>query len=282
MPELPEVETTVRQLQPLLRGRRVQQARVHWLRTLGGQSARDLAQAVRGRRVVGVRRRAKWIVIELDPAQDPDPAIIVHLRMSGRLVVLPHTQPAGPYARVSLRLSDANSLHFLDVRKFGRLRFTRDAAREFRELGWEPLAPEFTAEVLGTGLKTRRRLKPLLLDQNVVAGLGNIYVDEALFMAGLHPEVPAHGVRSEKVVRLHAAIQSVLHAAIQQDGASFDAFYRTPQGQPGRFQAQFQVYGRGGLPCRRCHTPIRRLVVAQRGTHICPRCQRAPRRHGGR
>ncbi len=279
MPELPEVETTVRLLRPHLEGRAIQGAQVRWVRTLGGLSPRRFTRTVCGTRIVRLGRRAKQIVMDLTRGGTPAGALLVHLRMTGRLYVEAEDHPAAKHVRVALDLDDGRVLTFHDVRKFGRFVHVADAAAALAHLGPEPLDPTFTPEVLDRLLGSRRRrLKPLLLDQAFLAGLGNIYVDEALHEARLHPLRRADTVRRPGVAALHAAIQRVLAAAIERQGASFDRFYRTPEGRPGSYQHEFQVYGRTGKPCRRCGTRIRRLVVGQRGTHICPRCQRVPRR----
>jgi formamidopyrimidine-DNA glycosylase len=165
------------------------------------------------------------------------------------------------------------------VRKFGRFTFERDPESLFTELGPEPLGETFTPEWLFASLRARKRtLKPLLLDQTFLAGLGNIYVDESLFAAGLHPLARSQRVDRAGAARLHDAIRTTLAAAIEREGSSFDAFYRTPEGQPGQYQHQFRVYGRDGKPCLSCAAPIARIVVGQRGTHFCRACQ--PRRIG--
>ena len=202
--------------------------------------------------------------------------------MTGRLVVDGDAE-APAYERVALRLEgpgrERSRLRFLDVRKFGRFRFEADPAAFLSDLGPEPLGPDFTAAWFRAALRRRdRALKPLLLDQTFLAGLGNIYVDESLFRAGLHPLRPASRVPRDRADALHAAIREVLAAAVEREGSSFDAFYRTPEGQPGQYQHLFQVYGRDGQPCPRCGRVIKKLVVGQRGTHICTRCQPAPRR----
>jgi formamidopyrimidine-DNA glycosylase len=275
MPELPEVETTARLVRPRLLGRSVQSARALWPRTLGGLGAAAFERGVRGAEVRAVGRRAKWVVIDLARDGASAGVLLVHLRMTGRLVVEEAGSDAGPWLRVGLTLDDGNELRFLDVRKFGRVLYLRDPAAHFAELGPEPLGPEFTEDWLYRALRGRRRaLKPLLLDQTFVAGLGNIYVDEALFAARLHPLRRSDAVSRAKVGALHAAIQRILAAAIEREGSSFDSFYRTPEGRPGEYQALFEVYGRDGERCRRCGGGIVRMVVGQRGTHLCPRCQR--------
>ncbi len=282
MPELPEVETVVRLVRPKLVGRTIEGVDVAWERTLGGASEGAFRRAVVGARVASAWRRAKYLVFDLERDGETTGWLVGHLRMTGRMHVERNGWDPGPYARVALRLDRGRTLHFVDVRKFGRLQFVDDLAAVFGDLGPEPLGEEFTAEWLTAALRARRRvLKPLLLDQTFLAGLGNIYVDEALHEARLHPLRVAATVRREQAERLHGAIRRTLEAAIEREGSSFDTFYRTPEGQPGSYQHQFRVYGRTGLPCPVCARPIRRLVVGQRGTHVCLACQprpRAPRR----
>ena len=283
MPELPEVETVARSLRPALVGRRLGACEVRWRRTLGGLAPRAFATALEGVRVRAVERRAKWIVLELSRARAPAGVLCVHLRMTGRLSVDAASEPPGPWERVRIALDDGRVLRFVDPRKFGRVRFAREAADVLCELGPEPLGPEFTAEWLAGALRARRRLlKPLLLDQTFLAGLGNIYVDESLHAAGLHPLTRSERVAPAAAARLRESIRAVLAAAIEREGSSFDAFYRTPEGRPGSYQHLFRVYGRTGEPCLACGEPIRHLVVGQRGTHVCPRCQPRPRRRSKR
>jgi len=277
MPELPEVETTARLIAPHVEGRRVKSVLVHWERTLGGQSPRELEDGVVGARITRVWRRAKWVVMDLERRKRPAGHLLVHLRMTGRLVAQDRSLDPGPYVRVSMPL-DRGVLHFIDVRKFGRFVYCPDLAPVFAKLGPEPLGEDFTADWLRKALKSRKRmLKPLLLDQGFLAGLGNIYVDEALHRSGLHPLRRADRVPAKAARRLHGEIQATLAEAIEREGSSFDQFYRTPEGQPGSYQHQFQVYGRQDQPCRSCGRTIRKFVVGQRGTHVCTRCQPAPR-----
>jgi formamidopyrimidine-DNA glycosylase len=224
-----------------------------------------------------VWRRAKYIVADLQRGGAPAGALLGHLRMTGRMHVEPAGWDAGPYERLRLELDDGRWFHFIDVRKFGRVTWVASVERELAQLGPEPLGVDFTADWLANALHTKRgRLKPLLLDQSFVAGLGNIYVDEALHKSGLHPLRFAHSVRPAEAARLREEIQSTLGGAIERNGSSFDTFYRTPEGQPGDYQSEFRVYSRDGEPCSTCGTVIERIVVGQRGTHFCPRCQ--PRR----
>ena len=275
MPELPEVETAVRLLRPELEGRRIRAAEVFWARTLGGQRPAEFERAVVGARVARLRRRAKYIVAELERGGKPAGALLVHLRMTGRLYVEPTRAPRDRFVKLELALEGGRVLRFLDVRKFGRFLFVEDVEDELAELGPEPLEPEFKAQWLEHALRARkRRIKPLLLDQTFLAGMGNIYTDECLHQAGIHPLARSDRVDGERVKRLHAAIRSTLRAAIQREGSSFDTFYRTPEGQPGSYQDQFRVYGRDGKPCRVCGESISRVVVGQRGTHFCRVCQK--------
>lgn len=272
MPELPEVETIVRTFRPRLVGRTFVGFDSTWPKGVQ-PSVAALRAAVLGRRIDSLKRRAKYIVIQLSD----ETAVLVHLRMSGRLE-WEAEQPAAAHVRASWNLDDGHRLLFCDARKFGRIMHTHDLAAATAGLGPEPLARSFTPAVLAAQLNTRRRqLKPLLLDQSVVAGLGNIYTDEALFRAGLHPLTVAEHLRPPQIDRLHTAIRDVLRLAIRKHGTSLDWIY-----PDGWMQKHLQVYGRTGEQCRACGTPIQALRVGQRGTHICPRCQPLPRRPGRR
>jgi formamidopyrimidine-DNA glycosylase len=276
MPELPEVETVVRSIRKRLEGRTIQGALVHWRRTV---VSRAFEKNVVGARIARVRRRAKYIVIDLEREARPAGAIVGHLRMTGRIHVEKRGFDPGPYKKVELALDDGRVLHFIDVRKFGRFEYTADPESMLCAIGPEPLSDDFSAEWLLAALRARRRsLKPLLLDQTFLAGLGNIYVDESLHRAGLHPLARSERVKPADCVRLFTEIRRVLKDAIEREGSSFDTFYRTPEGNPGQYQDEFLVYGRGGEPCRACGTEIRRLTVGTRGTHVCPRCQPSPRK----
>jgi len=278
MPELPEVETVVRLVRPKLVGRTITGVRVGWERALGGQSRAAFGRAVRGAKVLSVGRRAKYIVIELERKGTVVGFLLVHLRMTGRLHVEREDSEEFSHTRVTCRLDGGRELRFVDVRKFGRFEYHQDVGPVLDRLGPEPLEQGFDGPWMVRALATKKRiLKPLLLDQFFLAGLGNIYVDEALFAARLHPLTPAHRVSAAKAGQLAASIREILQQAIEREGSSFDSFYRTPEGQPGSYQHQFQVYGRTGKPCRRCSRKLVRIVVGQRGTHFCPRCQPKPR-----
>jgi len=278
MPELPEVETVARLVRPHLEGRTITGARVLWERSVGGPKAAAFRRAVSGLRIERVWRRGKYVVIDTSRDGETAGALVVHLRMTGRLHVEDADHATGRFLRVALPLDDGRELRFIDVRKFGRFVLTPDPSAFLAHLGPEPLSAEFTSDWLATALAGRRRaLKPLLLDQEFVAGLGNIYVDEALHVAGLHPLRRSDRVPRAKAEALHRIIRDVLAEAIEREGSSFDTFYRTPEGNPGSYQDQFRVYGRDGKPCRTCERPIMKIVVGQRGTHLCTRCQPAPR-----
>lgn len=285
MPELPEVETTRRLIEPDLVGRRVSGYQIGWSRTLGGVSERRLGELLVGQTCRVVERRAKYLLIGFGAPRQREVSswLVVHLRMTGRLVVEADQIAPSKHCRFSVLLAKqkgkpAARLDFIDPRKFGRCIATDDPTEVLPALGPEPLGDEFTSPWLFQALGARRRrLKPLLLDQSFLAGLGNIYVDESLFRARLHPLTSSDRVSKQKAAALHGAIRDVLCEAIEREGSSFDGFYRTPTGQPGSYQHQFQVYGRHLKPCRVCGTELRRIVVGQRGTHFCPRCQRRAR-----
>jgi len=266
MPELPEVETLVRTLRPALIGKRILSADLRWKRTLAAPSPAKFKQQVCGQEIQELSRRAKFLDIHLATFH-----LVFHLRMSGDLlVVLGGYQPA-KHDRLILKLTDDTSLVFNDARKFGRVWLVNDPAQLFRDLGPEPLSDEFTLAWLQAALQVHhRQLKPLLLDQTFIAGLGNIYVDEALHMAKLHPLTRSDSVNMQQAQSLWAAIREVLEEGVRRNGASIDWVYRG-----GEFQDHFRVYGRAGQPCPVCGTKIERILVGQRGTHFCPHCQAA-------
>ena len=268
MPELPEVETIVRGLAPALTGRRIAEVRVETPRSVVNDLPGDFVSLLRGDRITGVTRRGKFIVMPLASGS----TLTVHLRMTGRLI-LERTPVEDPYVRVRLRFRDGGWLRFSDMRKFGRMRLTADGTWA-AGLGVEPLSPAFTPRCLAGLLAGRRgAIKSLLLDQRVMAGVGNIYACEALFQAGIHPARRAGGLSPERVRRLHAALVRVLENAVAMRGTSVE-HYVDAEGLEGGFQNNLAVYGREGLSCLRCHAPIKRVTIGQRGTFYCPRCQR--------
>lgn len=288
MPELPEVETVVRTLRPFLLDRTIGGLDVYWNRTVDPHDPTCLESALLDRRIVDVQRRAKLIVFILDDSC----RLTVHLRMTGELLFLgPKNSPQrsvnaenkGSHLRASLKLDQGCTLEFYDIRKFGRIRLyhVNEWDELDRELGIEPLSPGFTPECLADILGGHcRQMKPLLLDQSVIAGLGNIYVDEALFKARIHPMQASELVSRRKAFRLHESIQEILRAAIDARGTTLRN-YRTGTGESGENQERLRIYGKKpGSPCPRCGRPIRRIVVGQRGTVYCSYCQRLSHRPG--
>ena len=274
MPELPEVETIVRQLrqgQPMhvssILGKRIERVTVKWPRHVARPSARVLQQELRGQTVEAVSRRGKYLVFKLSGG-----VMLIHLKMSGDLRLVGPAAPADKHAHTVFHFTDGSALRFSDTRKFGKVFWVRQAEDVTGALGPEPLEPGFTAARLGRMLAERKRaLKPLLLDQTFIAGLGNIYTDESLNMAGLHPLRRSDSLTPAEVSALWRAIRKALRSGIRHNGASIDWVYRG-----GDFQHHFRVYDRAGQPCLTCGTPIRRIVVGQRGTHYCPHCQPLP------
>jgi formamidopyrimidine-DNA glycosylase len=264
MPELPEVETIARKLKPDLIGRKIISADLYWSRTLEVPSPKKFKEQIKGQRIEAVGRRAKYFMLHLS-----DFKLLIHLRMSGDLLIKDSTIRPEKHDRLRLKLSNNTALVFNDTRKFGRVWLTTNLDEVIGKLGPEPLSQGFTPQWLFTALHSKhRQLKPLLLDQTFLAGLGNIYTDESLNIAKLHPNVLSDSVTAKQAEALHEAIRSVLEEGIRRNGASFDWVYRG-----GDFQNHFRVYDRAGKPCPRCGTEIIRLVVGQRGTHICPKCQ---------
>ncbi len=282
MPELPEVETVRRRLLTCLPGLLLREVVVND-RTVSAQTEEELNTYLSGRRVTGLRRRGKYLLVDLGPAADrhAGPAVaVIHLRMTGRLVFRP--APGERPARFIWELEPATMLHFQDVRRFGRLWafVPQDEAAFFsaRGMGPEPFGPHFTPAYLAGALAGRRApLKSFLLDQRRIAGVGNIYADEALFRARLHPLRAAGSVGPREARRLHAALLETLQAGIDHEGSSIESFI-DPAGERGSFQEILDVYQRTGQPCRACGMRIERVVVGGRGTHYCPGCQ--PRRGG--
>jgi formamidopyrimidine-DNA glycosylase len=283
MPELPEVETVARDLRPRLVGATIVGARCSWARTLRTHDPLAFAHAVAGRTVLAVGRRAKQVIVELSG----DAALTIHLKMTGQLFVVPAELPEDAYVRLVLELADGRELRFRDIRKFGKVGlYGRDpvtgelvtevgGASLFAAVGPEPLADEYTIRVFRQRLRRRKgRLKSLLLDQSFVAGIGNIYADEALWLARLHPLRTVGTLRVADERRLYAAIRSVLTEAVERRGSSIDD-YTAPDGD-GSMQERLDVYQRTGQPCLRCGRPIKRVVVGARSTHFCSWCQRLP------
>jgi formamidopyrimidine-DNA glycosylase len=272
MPELPEVETIARKLRPNLLGKTIKEADLRWPRTLVFPSPKKFKAQIKGQEIKEVTRRAKFFILNLS-----DYSLLIHLRMSGDLVI--KNSKIGPekHDRLILKLlpmdssidEEPTNLVFNDTRKFGRVWLVADPEQVLSRLGPEPLSKRFTPQWLHTALhKKHRQLKPLLLDQTFLAGLGNIYTDESLNLAKLNPLTASDSVTAQQAEALHAAIRKVLKEGIRRNGASFDWVYRG-----GEFQNYFRVYDRAGKPCPTCGTNIERIIVGQRSTHFCPNCQ---------
>ncbi len=304
MPELPEVEYTARQLRSAMIGATICDAQVFWKRTIGHPALLDFLAEIAGCTVLGVRRRGKYLILDLSG----DLLLTIHRRMTGNLSLLPPGweidtslrerdaaawNTRGPtfyspnesgevdptelrYCRVCFNLTDGRRLAFTDPRKFGRIElWSREREMEaLAGLGVEPLGEEFTVEGLANSLAGRRgAIKQVLLDQMVIAGVGNIYADEALYYARIHPLRPGQSLTLDEIRLLHEGIVAVLTLGIEHGGTSFSE-YRNLWGEAGDNYNHVRVYQQDGKPCPRCGTLIERIVVGQRGTHYCPSCQK--------
>jgi formamidopyrimidine-DNA glycosylase len=274
MPELPEVQTIVDDLKAAgVEGTTIEAARVFWSRTIAEPSANAFCKRIRGNSVSSIRRRGKFIVFDFKNGNN----LLMHLRMSGRLHLVSNDLPRSKHEHVILSLADGRQLRFHDTRKFGRLYLTSEPERILGRLGPEPLAAGYTQKIFARRLSPRKRmLKPLLLDQTFIAGLGNIYVDEALWESKIHPCRMAASLTAPEIRALHRAIPRVLKRGLKNLGTSLGTaktnFYSIAKHQ-GRNRDELKVFRRTGLPCPRCRTKIQRIIVGQRSTHICPKCQ---------
>lgn len=275
MPELPEVETVVRDLLNAgIVGRTVPRVRVYWPRTVEPLSVRTFWRRLSGEGIVGVERRAKYIILRLSGDSD----LLIHLRMTGQIHLVSNaTAHRQSHEHVILDLDDGRQLRYLDSRKFGRWCLTADVDRALRHLGPEPLAADYRVSDFIEAIRDRRgMLKPLLLNQRFIAGLGNIYVDETLWDAGLHPRREASRLTDVQRRQLYRSIRKVLRRGIRALGTTLGDgktnFYSI-SGRRGRNRDALRVFRRTGAPCPRCGDRIQRITVAQRGSHICPRCQ---------
>lgn len=271
MPELPEVETVVRALHHPLIGRTFVDLESYWPNQIvKPDDVEQLRVRISGRTVTNVSRRAKYIVITLDGGE----TLIVHLKMTGHLAIVPHDEPVHKHVRQRFVLADGDDLRFRDMRKFGRIYLVNDPQEVLGKLGPEPLEPAFTPEVLKEIFNGRKRvLKPFLLDQTNIAGLGNIYADEALFDAKILPTRTTETLTEEEIGRLHSAIQKVLKLGIAREGASISNYVK-PDGTKGGMQEDVKVFRRTGFSCYTCGNAVRRIVLGGRSTHFCATCQK--------
>jgi formamidopyrimidine-DNA glycosylase len=275
MPELPEVETVRARLAPRLVGRRFERVEIFDPRLTRPEDPAGVAAELEGETVAAVDRRGKYLIVRFESGR----VLLIHLRMTGQLL---HANGGPPPAedvhrRAVVRLDDGSDVVYRDVRRFGTWRLLdEDELTPYlaERLGGEPLVRSFTTKRLAEVLEGRRApLKAALLDQRRLAGVGNIYADEALWRSRLHPLRPAGGLDADEITALRRGIRAALRAGIARHGATLSN-YRTPDGSPGRMQEEFKVYGREGEPCERCGTPIEKIRAAGRGTWYCPSCQR--------
>ena len=274
MPELPEVETIKNDLRPMVEGRRFTSVCLFWPRMVIQPSAEELCQRLPGQVIEEVARRGKYLIFRLASGE----SLVLHLRMSGSLLLRNKnvaSSDSHPYITAIFGLDNGLELLFCDRRKLGTVSLVTDEREIASRLGPEPLDASFTPDVLRERLSNRKApIKAVLCDQKFVAGIGNMYADEALFLAGIHPLRPAGSLSQGEIKRLHRAIRQVLNKAIGSAGASISD-YRRPGGEPGSQQYGFYVAHRGGQTCKVCATPIERIPVRNRGTYFCPRCQGA-------
>jgi formamidopyrimidine-DNA glycosylase len=277
VPELPEVETVVRGLELVLPGRRILGVRLGKTDFIDNPAA--LKRELPGTRVTSVRRHGKFIVLRLEggKADEPERYLLIHLGMTGQLITCLPEAPILPHTHAFFALDDGRELRYTDIRRFGRIQLIASADRTsvLGGLGLDPLEAsesEFAAALVGR----RAQIKALLLDQHVLRGMGNIYTDETLWRARIHPRRIAANLNRAELRRLYRAVHDVLNEAIRSRGSSISD-YLDAEGQRGEFQLQHRVYQREGKKCFRCRAQIRRTIVAGRSSYFCPRCQRAPR-----
>lgn len=277
MPELPEVETVARGLQAVLPGRRILSVRLGETDFIDDPAA--LERHLPGSRIVRVRRYGKFLVFDLEGSNGGDSqlALLIHLGMTGQIVTCPPEARILPHTHAFLALDGGLELRYTDIRRFGRIRILSNGDREnvLGPLGLDPLEAsekDFRARICSRGA----RIKALLLDQHVLRGMGNIYTDESLWRARIHPKRLGANLKTPELHRLFRKVREVLAEAIRLRGSSVSD-YVDSEGQPGEFQLRHRVYQREGKKCFRCRTPIRRVIVAGRSSYFCPRCQRAPR-----
>jgi formamidopyrimidine-DNA glycosylase len=269
MPELPEVETIKNELLPHILGREITGVILNWEGIVKQPSVEEFRSRVVGQRITGLTRRGKYLLFNLSSGE----ILVMHLKMTGSLLL---DSGDDRFDRAIICLDDSTRVTFRDPRKFGVMWLTGDGKAVADKLGPEPLEDGFTSEVLAQRLRNRiAPIKPVLIDQSVIAGIGNMYADEALFDAKIHPLKPAGSLSSDEIEHLHSAIKRVLWAAIGNKGASVQNYFR-PDGEPGTAHFEFRVAHGRGKECPIHHVPIQRITVRNRGTYFCPRCQPEP------
>ncbi|WP_456273787.1 DNA-formamidopyrimidine glycosylase [Bacillus sp. AK031] len=274
MPELPEVETVRRTLAELVTGKKVKAVSVFWPKMVKlPDEVEEFKLTLQGETIQGVDRRGKFLILNTDHY-----SLVSHLRMEGRYGVFPEDEPVDKHTHVIFHFEDRTELRYKDVRKFGTMHLfpkgEESLSLPLSQLGPEPFSPDFTVSYLAERLgKTDRAVKAALLDQTLLVGLGNIYVDEALFRSGIHPARKAKSIKKSEMKKLHKEIIDTLSEAVEQGGSTIRSYVNS-QGQIGMFQQKLFVYGRKNEECRNCGKPIEKNVTAGRGTHFCPNCQK--------
>lgn len=274
MPELPEVETVRKTLVNLAQHKTIDNVTVYWPKIIKNPvEIEQFIDALKGETITDVGRRGKFLIIYTENF-----ALISHLRMEGRYGLYPKDEPFDKHTHVIFHFTDGTELRYRDVRKFGTMHLYKKGEEFIKpplfELGPEPFSEEFTKEYLAKVLKkTNRKIKTALLDQKLFVGLGNIYVDEALFRAGIHPERLASSLKKKEIALLHQEIVATLAEAVNKGGSTIRSYVNS-QGEIGMFQLELFAYGRTGEECKRCGTPMEKTTVGGRGTHYCPNCQK--------
>jgi len=285
MPELPEVQTVVNDLKNHILGKTIYSVEILWPKTIHTPIATDFAADLKNAKIENITRRGKFIVIKVASKSTRHSLRVTrywltHLRMTGQFRVHDDAKLNTnidkdiKHLRVKIHFTDGSELIFIDSRKFARMYLVEAVDAITGKLGIEPLEIELK-EFQKRVKSSKRSIKPLLLDQSFLSGIGNIYADESLYYAQIHPETASDKLTPSRLEKLHTGIRHVLNKGIALNGASFDQHYQRINGQSGNYQAEFLVYGQKGKPCHRCQTPIKKIIVAQRGTHFCPNCQKS-------
>lgn len=272
MPEMPEVETVRRTLLPLIKGKTIKEVTL-WYPKIIISDPQEFTQELRGQKIVTIDRYAKYLLIRLTN----NLTVVSHLRMEGKYRLVDVIAPKDKHDHVQFAFTDDTALRYNDVRKFGRMQLVETGTEKnstgINKLGFEPNSHKFTVAYLSANLKHKKKnIKNTLLDQSVVAGLGNIYVDEVLWKTKIHPLSLASKIPQTRVKQLHDNINSLIKLAIEEHGTTIHT-YLDANGQTGGFQKRLQVYGHQGEPCARCNTPLKKIRVNGRGTTYCPKCQ---------
>ncbi len=273
MPELPEVETVKNELLPYIIGHRITGVTLFWEGIVRQPSVEEFRSRIIGQEITGITRRGKYLIFSLSSGD----LLIIHLKMTGSLIISQDSSEPPKYTRATIHLDKNTNIFFRDPRKFGVMRLVQGKDRIVGKLGPEPLEADFTPQLLAQRLAKRTApIKAILLDQKVIAGIGNMYADEALFAARINPLRTGGRLSQKEIQRLHSVIQRILWAAIDNKGASVDTYFR-PDGTEGTAHFEFKVaHGLGGKICPNCGTSIERIVVRNRGTYFCPKCQPKP------